>query len=329
MPQRPPLFAKTGGAIRTAELPGCTQGWLLDGQVRQLSERTIDSRRRLLDKLNWFLTTRELTDCGRNELRAFLAYVATGHDDSEGRWGNPRERRPVRPATTLTYYNILRSFFAFLLLEGALEASPMAGLRPPLARGDQVQPYAPQQLEALLKAACRSPFARRDEALLLFLLDTGARASEVCQIRLQEVDFQNRRVTVLGKGNKRRALPFGRVCGKALWQYLREQPREPDAPLFISDRGIRAGEAFTRSGIRDVVDRLGRAAGLAGCRCTTHRFRHTMAIEFLRAGGNVFTLKELLGHTTLTMVNRYVALAQADIEGQHRQFSPADRLRRR
>ena len=68
------------------------------------------------------------------------------------------------------------------------------------------------------------------------------------------MDFQNRRGTVLGKGNKRRALPFGRVCGQALWQYLREQPREPDAPLFISDRGIRAGEAFTRSGVRDVVD---------------------------------------------------------------------------
>jgi integrase/recombinase XerD len=54
-----------------------------------------------------------------------------------------------------------------------------------------------------------------------------------------------------------------------------------------------------------------------------------MAIEFLRAGGNVFTLKELLGHTTLSMVNRYVALAQADIENQHRQFSPADRIWRR
>jgi integrase/recombinase XerD len=205
----------------------------------------------------------------------------------------------------------------------------MAGLRPPLARADQVQPYTTEQLEALLAAARHSPFARRDEALLSFLLDTGARATEVCQLRLQDVDFQNRRVTVLGKGNKRRALPFGRVCGKALWQYLREQPREPDTPLFTSDRGTRAGEAFTRSGIRDVVDRLGHAAGLTGCRCTTHRFRHTMAIEFLRAGGNVFTLKELLGHTTLTMVNRYIALAQADIEGQHRQFSPADRLKRR
>ena len=60
MPQRPPPFAKTGGAIASAELSGYLQGWLLDGQVRQLSERTIDSRRRLLHKLDWFLNTRQL-----------------------------------------------------------------------------------------------------------------------------------------------------------------------------------------------------------------------------------------------------------------------------
>ncbi len=82
MPQRPPLFVKTRGAILTAELPGYTQGWLLDRQVRQLSDRTIDSRRQLLEKLEWFLNTRQLVACGRNRLRAFLAYVATGHQDS-------------------------------------------------------------------------------------------------------------------------------------------------------------------------------------------------------------------------------------------------------
>jgi site-specific recombinase XerD len=54
-----------------------------------------------------------------------------------------------------------------------------------------------------------------------------------------------------------------------------------------------------------------------------------MAVEYLRAGGNVCSLKELLGHTTLAMTNRYVALAQSDVEAQHRQFSPVDRLTKR
>jgi site-specific recombinase XerD len=59
-----------------------------------------------------------------------------------------------------------------------------------------------------------------------------------------------------------------------------------------------------------------------------HTFRHTFAVMFLRAGGNTFTLQQLLGHTSLAMTNRYVALAQADIENQHRQFSPADHLKK-
>jgi site-specific recombinase XerD len=85
---------------------------------------------------------------------------------------------------------------------------------------------------------------------------------------------------------------------------------------------------LTRSGLLQLIRRLGKAAKIEACRCSPHTFRHTFAVEFLRAGGNVFTLKELLGHTTLTMTQRYVAIAQADIESQHRRFSPADRLKR-
>jgi hypothetical protein len=125
MPHRPPLFTSSGVAILTAELAAYAYGWLLDGQIRQLSARTLDSRRRLLAKLDWFLRTREYTSCGRAEIRAFLAYVRTGHED--GRWGNPRGHRPIRPVTTRTYYEILRAFFRFLVSHGVLEASPMEG----------------------------------------------------------------------------------------------------------------------------------------------------------------------------------------------------------
>ena len=201
---------------------------------------------------------------------------------------------------------------------GVLRASPVAGLLP--ARGGPGPPYRPLRRAALL-GAHHSPFVRRDAVLLLYVLDTCARDRTLCRIGLQEVDFTNRRVTVLGKGNKHRALPFGRVCGQALWRDV----RDPHAPRFHQDRGTRAGRAFTRSGNRDGVDRLGRTAALVACRCTTHRFRHTMAIVFLRAGGNVFTLKELLGHTTLTMMNRSVVLAQTNIENDHCQFAPANR----
>lgn len=109
--------------------------------------------------------------------------------------------------------------------------------------------------------------------------------------------------------------------------YLRDEDRMPDDPVFISERGDGAGNKLTRWGARQVIERLGKTAGLQSVRCSPHTFRHTFAVEFLRAGGNVFTLKQLLGHTGLQVTQRYVALAQADIQSQHRQFSPGDRLR--
>lgn len=147
--------------------------------------------------------------------------------------------------------------------------------------------------------------------------------------KVRDLDLTGRKARIVGKGNKQRSVYLRKNATRTLWAYLREAPRDDDDPVFTGDRGTRAGEALTRSGLLQLVKRLGRAARIEACRCSPHTFRHTMAIEFLKAGGNVFTLKELLGHTSLAMTNHYVALAQADLEAQHRQFSPADRLHRR
>jgi site-specific recombinase XerD len=145
---------------------------------------------------------------------------------------------------------------------------------------------------------------------------------------MRDIDVAGRRCIVMGKGNKHRTIYFGRTTTKALSKYFAEQPREPDTPVFLADRGTRAEEALTPSGLFQLIRRLGRVAGIQAARCSPHTFRHTFALQFSQNGGNAFTLKELLGHTSLAMTNRYVALAQANMESQHRQFSPADRIKR-
>ncbi len=326
-PKAPRL--RTGDAeITTADLERHAKNWLLDGELRQLSKRTLEARRFLLDKLVWFLKDRDLPICGATEIRAFLAYVNNAHEQPEGRWGNPHMKREVRPRTTHTYWGNLRTFFRFLVSEGVMQQSPVEAIRPPVARPDQIQPFHQDQIKKLLDAARLSPHPARNEAILMFLLDTGARASEVCSLRVADLDLDGRRCRVLGKGNKHRNVFFGASTTKVLWRYLSEHPREPDAPLFAADSGRAAGEPLTRSGLLQLIHRLGEKAGLDTVRCSPHTFRHTFAVEFLRAGGNVFTLQQLLGHTSLTMTNRYVALAQADLEAQHRQFSPVERLKK-
>ena len=238
-------------------------------------------------------------------------------------------RRPVSKRTVNTYYGHLKTLLRWIVCEGDLPSSPMATIAVPKSRDDQVNPFSDAQVKALLAAARRSQHPRRDEALLLLLFDTGLRASEVCGLQLSDVDMQAKRCRILGKGEKHRGMPFGRTTAQAIWKYLREEPREPTAPVFLSDRGTRAGAPLTRWGVRQIVERLGKSAHMESVRCSPHTFRHTFAVSFLRNGGNVFTLQELLGHTDLKMTNKYVKLAQADIENQHRQFSPVERLKRK
>ena len=315
-------------AIPIAELSRHIEDWLIDGTISEHSPRTLEVRRHAMDKFLWFLREHGYAACSLCEIRRFFAYLQTGHLEPGGRWGNPHQTKPLRPVTVQTFHKHLRTFFNWLVKQEIVLASPMEKIPAIVARPDQIQPFSEAQLLALFKAAKASKHKRRDEALLLFLLDTGLRASEVCNLKIKDVDFANRRCVVLGKGDKYRSAHFGRTTHKDLWQYVRESGREPDAPLFLSDRGTRAGEPLTRSGLFQLVQRLGQRAGIQATRCSPHTFRHTFAIQFLRNGGNTFTLKEILGHTSLHMTNRYVALAQADIANQHRQFSPADRLKR-
>jgi site-specific recombinase XerD len=321
-----------------------TQEWIRDAGARPepLSPGTIANRKLVAEKLVWFLRRQGYERCGSRELRAFFLYLNNAHQSPEGRWGNPRHREPPRPGYTRFFHAYLGSFFSWAVRDDNCElaVSPLAALPRPSNRQDQIQPFTEAQVLALIEAAKRSPYRRRDEALVLFLLDTGCRASEVCGLVYGDLDWENRCCRVLGKGNKYRTVQFGTATSAALWRMFREAPgqqrpgkrdgeRDLKEVVFRSQSGHTPGQALTRSGVLDIVSRLGESAKLVGVRCSPHTLRHTFATSYLRGGGSVFSLQQLLGHEQLAMTQRYVNLVQADIAEQHRLASPVDRLRRR
>lgn len=313
--------------LDTGTLRRSIVSWLLDGKLRQLSPGTLANRKLITDKLLWFLTQQELPECGVPELKRFFAYLGSGHEQEGGRWGNPANCKPVRPSTFLMYYGRLRTLFASLVEEGTIESSPFDHLKPPIVRDDQIQPFTQTQTHALLHAASLSACPKRNKAILLFLLDTGVRASELCGLLMKDIDIAGQKATVLGKGNKKRTVYFGRMATRALISYLKEDEHTAKEALFFAwEEGRSSRNGLTRSGLTQLIRRLGRAAKLEAVRSSPHTFRHTFAVEFLRNGGNQFTLMNLLGHTQMKQTSRYVALAQADIENQHRQYSPADTM---
>jgi len=162
--------------------------------------------------------------------------------------------------------------------------------------------------------------------IIYLLLDTGIRASELCSLVIRDVDLKARHVVVMGKGDKERQIPFDSITGQVLWRYLAGRKADPvSAPLFPAwtaaerDCPDRRGPLDARD-LYHVLQRIGQRAGVADVH--PHRFRHTFAIQYLRNKGDVYTLQRILGHTTLDMVRRYLAIAQTDIEAAHRLASP-------
>ncbi len=159
----------------------------------------------------------------------------------------------------------------------------------------------------------------RERAILLLLLDTGLRMSEAAGVRLGDLRPDGS-VKVMGKGAKERIVPIGSTARAAVVCCLGQRgPGTPDAPLCLGRRG-----ALDWRGIQQVLRRLKVRAGITG-RCSPHSFRHTFARSYL-VNSDAFSLQQILGHATLSMVQRHVSLADADLLARHRVASPADRL---
>ena len=95
--QNTALLGDSESSISRVNLKRFADGWLLDGDARQLSAQTLYARKFVVGKLLWYLTEHKFEQCGIPELRGFMAYCSNGHLEAGGRWGNPRETEKVRP----------------------------------------------------------------------------------------------------------------------------------------------------------------------------------------------------------------------------------------
>jgi site-specific recombinase XerD len=307
--------------LNVVELQQCSQEWILSCELQNRSHSTIDIRRRFMEKFFWFLNQRGFEECGTPELRLFFHYLRTGHEDPGGRWNNPYLTKPLRPISVKDYYNCLRIFFEWMIREEIIDVSPMARIERIMVREEIKQPLSPEQVAALLQAARNSSSPRRNEAIVLMLLDCGLRASELVSLRVGDVDLKNGSFQVIGKGNKKRMGYCGKVAMKSLMGYLRSTKLPPDAPLFPKERANL--EPLTTSGLLCLIKKLAKAAGISA---NPHQLRRTFATAMLHAGADICSVRDLLGHTNIQMTLKYLSVAQSHIETQHRKFSPGDRL---
>jgi site-specific recombinase XerD len=254
---------------------------------------------------------------------------------------NSLAARGNAPATIRNRQASLRSFFNWQVEYDLRKEHPMARIK--LERiPEQVQPhYDEKQLRAVLaaipigkpkKKSGRPDYtAQRDRCLILFLLDTGLRAAELCSIRLGDVDRQARRVLITGKGGKQRRVSYSPEVAAELFRYLNKRASgrtldraalaAPTAPLFCT----RSGDPLDVSGLRMALQRRFEAGGVPWK--GIHGFRRSFAIAFLQDGGNPTDLRELAGWSSWSMLSKYTKAAAAEqAHAAHQEHSPAARL---
>jgi integrase/recombinase XerC len=202
----------------------------------------------------------------------------------------------------------LRSFFYYLEKKGLITNNPTADVATP-KQGTYIPTYLPvDDMFRLLEGPDKEkPLGSRDLAILEVLYSCGIRVAELVNLDLSSIDFEERLVKVIGKGNKERIVPIGRQAVRVVQTYLDEtfhlrknHQKDHMEPLFINSKG---GRLSTRS-VRTIVKKYTSLCGLT-TDITPHSLRHTFATHLLDGGADLRSVQELLGHVSLSTTQKY------------------------
>jgi integrase/recombinase XerD len=291
------------------ELQKWINAFIVDRKTMQLSRHTIKfyqvEFRRFMAYCNSVGIT-EVETITPDLLRAYLLHL-----EDTGR----------NPGGINASYRAIKTFLIWYENEAEPIAwrNPIKKIRMPKIVQMPIKPVEIADVEKLLNTCHAGTFLDlRDKAILLFLLDTGLRAFELCALDIDHVDLIAGDVQVeRGKGAKPRLCMIGKRTRKAIRQYKRE--RLDDSPaLWVTDDGSR----LTYWGLNQMIRRRANKAGIK--KPGLHDFRRAFALNCLRGGMDIFSLQKLMGHSDLTVLRRYLAQDDDDLRNAHSKASPVD-----
>ena len=277
---------------------------------RRLSPRTVQAYADDLTGLATFLE-RSGSDLGAaayQQLRRWLAHLSTR--------GYARSSISRKAAA-------VRSFYRFAARRGLVSKNPASMLS-----GPRVPALLPPVLKAgeasrLVEApVADDPWTMRDRAVLELLYAAGLRVSELCDLDVDDLDLDRRRVRVMGKGSKEREVPIGDSAADALQAYLSGARTATAAQgsghaLFLNRRGKRLGPR----NVRALVEKYRREI-LAGRRVSPHTLRHSFATHLMEGGADIRAVQELLGHASLATTQRYTHVSRGRLFEAYRRSHP-------
>lgn len=262
-----------------------------------------------------------------NKLRGFLEQFG-GRELAELRPENLNEyARHLREThsntiTIQSYVRALRAFLNWLYLGDYVEADFCRKFRLPKARKPFLNVLSDQEIERVFAVYGddSNVIHLRNRVILSLMLDAGLRLNEVVTAQVADLHLPEGYLIVTGKGSKQRAVSFGVTTLEHLKAYL--DAVTPSQALLQTAEG----EPLTQDTIKNMFRKLKRKSEVQ--RLHPHLLRHTFATRYLENGGSIYTLKELLGHTTLKQTQAYLHVAQNRAHLDFARYSPLDNIKK-
>ena len=280
----------------------CDALWLEDG----LARATLDSYRSDLGRLALWLADsagEPLLDIRETTLTAFIAHLS----------------RQTRASSQSRYLSTLRRFYRWQLARGRIVADPTLKLANPTRPSRLPKVMSEKQVDSLLAAPdLDTPLGLRDRAMLETLYATGLRVSELVNLKIHEVSFNDNVLRALGKGSKERLVPLGELAIDWLGRYLNEarpdilKGQQNDA-LFVTARG----GAMTRQAFWQLIKRYAAVASIAPEKLSPHVLRHAFATHLLNHGADLRVVQLLLGHADISTTQIYTHVARERLKSLH------------
>lgn len=285
------------------------EAFLIDRKTQNVATGTLAFYRQKLAAFCAFCDSQAITQIDQiepNTLRRYLLFLEeTGHN----------------PGGIHAHYRTLRAFLNWWEDETEPEGwkNPIRKVKAPKVGIEPLEPVELDTIAPILETCKRRTFAGdRDRAVILALMDTGARAAEMLSMDLQDVNYTTGAILIReGKGRKPRMVYLGKKSRQALRAYLKHR-RDNNPALWVKDDG----ERLNYWALREIMRRRAQLAGVE--QPSIHAFRRYFALTMLRNGTDIFTLQKLMGHADLQILRRYLAQSDQDTQEGHRRAGPVD-----
>ncbi|MDC1082125.1 tyrosine recombinase XerC [Gammaproteobacteria bacterium] len=261
-------------------------------QVKNLSENTSKSYERDLKKLHLFLSDLNISEYSQISAETCSAWVGSLYSQNNN------------PKSIQRHLSSAKGFFRFLKKNNLIQSSPFELISAPKSSSTLPEVLSPEDVEQLLNFKPTNMIEIRDMAIIELMYSSGLRVSETANINISDFEENKTFLRVLGKGSKTRLVPMGRFAITAInnWLMEREKILNNTDALFLNSKG-------TRLTVRSIQLRLKKMAVKQGLPpIHPHMLRHSFATHMLESSGDLRTIQELLGHSSLSTTQIYTKL---------------------